>query len=81
MLRCSLAGKPGQAIITLTRRHFDKSDLQKVLEGVRFEEKQFRNDIYSKVRPPPLRARPAFCRTSENAHAPPPTKWGQMLMF
>lgn len=44
----SFDGKPGQAIIKLSRRHFERADLAKLLEGVRFEKKQFHNDIYSK---------------------------------
>lgn len=49
LMRCSFDGKPGQAIIKLSRRHFERADLAKLLEGVRFEKKQFHNDIYSKA--------------------------------
>ncbi len=45
----SFDGKPGQAIISLARRQFEKDGLQKLMEGVRFEETQFQNDVYSKV--------------------------------
>lgn len=47
--RRSFDGKPGQAIISLARRQFEKDGLQKLMEGVRFEETQFQNDVYSKV--------------------------------
>ncbi len=47
--RCSFEGKPGQAIVSLARRHFDRQALQPLLHGLSFVEEQFRNDIYSKA--------------------------------
>ena len=45
----SFKGKPGKAIIALSRRHFGVNALRVLLDGTVLGQQLFHNDVYSKV--------------------------------
>ena len=46
---CSWPAKPGKAVLLLSRRPFDQSAVQHLLDTSPESELQFQNDVYAKV--------------------------------